>query len=350
MEHPGKIWNIIECKCNQLLEHIVPRQALRWLWVLGHTAVAAYVFLTCLAGCIGYVLCIGLPVQKLCKEKIYDTDPAIVNPALEGKLVRLSGQLTTTHMACDPLTGIQAQEPWISRSINTPSRHIPVEILSKLQREATFYAPEWRLGAYCIRHYTPSYQLNSEKELTAEQLNFTQPKENWQITPPAPGESDITLTVPETRDTVTFRIYRNAAPVYIVARQCGNELLMDDPEASFSYYENRDISDFITLDSSAITCLIVGSLAHFGLLCLGLSCLRSAIWHATQGRNILRLPLWQVALPLVVISCCLTCGLFLLTDGNTSRTLGPGLFFLIAGLGCLAFLARTWLHAPTQRG
>lgn len=350
MEHPGRIWNSIECTCNRFLEKLVPRQVLRWGWVLGHSTAALYVLILCLGACLGYIICIGLPVQKLCREKIYDADSVIVNPALEGKLVRLSGQLTSTHKASDPLTGIQVQAPWICRSILF-EHQVPFRILKELKRKEIFYATEWHLGAYCIRHYTPPSHFNSRKELTAEQLQFTQPKENWQVTPPAPGESDITLTAPGSNEPIIFHIYCNTTePVYIVARQCGNELLMDDPEASFHYNGSWGLNDSITLDIYTIICLILGTLAHFGLLCLALSCIRSAIWHATQGRNILRLPLWQVAISMVVISCCLTIGLFLLTDGNTTRTLVPGLIFLVAGLSSMAVLAHTWLHAPAQRG
>ena len=75
MEHPGRNWNRIECWCNHYLAKLLPSQALRWLWVLAHTAVGGYILLSTLVGSLGYIICLGWPIYEFCQEKVYEADP-----------------------------------------------------------------------------------------------------------------------------------------------------------------------------------------------------------------------------------------------------------------------------------
>lgn len=376
MEHPGKIWNCIECFFNKYLRIIIPDKVLRWLWVLAHTAVAGYIFLGTLAGCLGYIFCIAMPTQKLCQEKIYEATPEFVNPAHEGKLVQLHGMLIPTTPVCDPLTGIQVKFPWLIRQFYPLNDRLVDESPDVLEHikealDKTFTAPEWHLGKFRIRNYTPTYYFESEtltadpfclqdspqtysfgKDThTADAVQFTQPKALWKVIPPKAGESAFLLVPPGTEEPIGFVKYSaHTQPVYIIARQCGNELLLDDPAAYFSTHAPYWNPLIIMEDGTEIFLLIIGGLIHFGILCLILSCLRSACWHATQGKNLLRLPLWQVASTLVGFFCFLYCGVYLLTDDNTGNATGAGLIYLLLAMGLVTFLVRRWLAAaPAQK-
>lgn len=346
MEHPGKIWNRIECWCNQYLSLFLPRKVLRWLWVLGHSAVACYILATCIIGCIGYALFLGLPIQKFCEEKIYNANPAAINPAHEGKLVRISGHLTTTEFARDPLTGIQTQTPWLDRTIvNQPERTMENMMHIAEFRNQTFYSPEWHLGVFRIRHYTPSYLVLDDQALTAGQLNFSQPKDSWHVSRPDAGESEIPISPPGAQNgSEGVAVYRaTTKPVYIVARQCGDELLMDEDEASFSFSPHSNMRARLTPDAGMFVPLLLGTGFHFALLCLAFSCLRSALWHATCGRNLIRLSLTQATALGVGFSICLTCGIFLLTGDD--QTFTPGLLFSLAATGIAIYTLRLWRNA-----
>ncbi len=345
MEHPGRNWNRIECWCNQYLGKILPAQVLRWLWVLVHTAAGGYILLLTLFGSLGYVLFLGAPIHELCKETIVAADPAVINPANEGRLVRLCGQLTTTEWVTDPLTGVQARTPWLVRSAGVPLFQ-PQE--SEKIVDKTFYAQEWRLGVFRIPHYRPDYHCQTE-ELTADQLQFTQPAEGYQVTPPQPGDSGVLLSSSQGEPLCYIWYYYYSGPVYIVARQCGDQLLMGDPAASFSYYKPSAFSS-----GEAFYCLVfllLGSGGHFIILCLAFSCFRSAQWHATKGRDLFRLPLCLASGLVVGIFCCLYCGIYLVSgnffhiDLTTNPAHVPGALFLAGGLGLLAYLWKRWREA-----
>jgi hypothetical protein len=349
MEHPGRNWNRIECWCNHYLAKLLPSQALRWLWVLAHTAVGGYILLSTLVGSLGYIICLGWPIYEFCQEKVYEADPAVINPAHEGRLVSLTGQLSTTEWVTDPLTGVQARTPWLRRSTSSP---LPRTAAAEKFDDETFYANEWQLGAYRISHYKPDY-VYSSMLLPSDQLQFSQPAEGYQVTPPQPGESSsVLLTTTQGEPLCLISYCSDSAPLYIVARQCGNQLLMNDPAAKISLYptDNKITGHFWEF----AVLLTMGSVAHFIMLCLAFSCLRSALWHATGGKDLFRLPLCRASVLVVGICCCLYCGIFLVSGDHalmsfhhtpSHHAIAPGVLFLLGGLGLLHLLWKQWRKA-----
>lgn len=332
MEHPGKIWNCIETLVNKYLGHLLPPRSLRWLWELGYLALGVLALLHSLPACLGYLLCMEVYTENYCREEVFQADPAFVNPAHEGRLVRISGTLSSDSFVRDPLTGVQAKVPWLSRT-RSQQQHAPLteenaEWRMKLHGADVFYAPEWRLGAFRIHHYAPSYR-EDESAIPPHQLSYTPTDEGWQVTPPQEGESFPRLTTPEGILIDYLEYTTRTKPVHIIARQCGNSLLMTDPSAEFRY------QPFVYVERAGFIFPVIPVLLlfQFGTLCLALSCFRAALWHITMGKNLLRLPLCQAVLFIQGILCCASCALFLLLCEPAHKSgLAQGLIFAASGL------------------
>jgi hypothetical protein len=118
---------------------------------------------------------------------------------------------------------------------------------------------------------------------------------------------------------------------------------MDEDEASFSFSPHFNMRERLTPDAGMFVLLLLGTGFHFALLCLAFSCLRSALWHATCSRNLIRLSLTQAAVLGVGFSICLSCSIFLLTEDD--QTFTPGLLFSLAATGIAIFTLQLWRYA-----
>lgn len=108
MEHPGKVWNAIESRVNKYLGRVLPAQAVRWLWVLVHGGLVYYgvpiaLFIIVMTGAL-FSHITGVLLQ----EQAVHAPSDVLNPANDGKLVKICGRVSIPAPACDPLTGVKA--------------------------------------------------------------------------------------------------------------------------------------------------------------------------------------------------------------------------------------------------
>ena len=90
--------------------------------------------------------------------------------------------------------------------------------------------------------------------------------------------------------------------------------------------------------------LTIALTAHFTLVILALSSLRSGVWHATAGRvNILRLPLLRISLLMGSFIILLGTGIIqIVASRHCEVSAMPGVAVLMVAAGLLFHIIRRW--------
>ena len=354
MEHPGKIWKRLESCVNKYLSNFLPERGLRWLWMVVYFILGGISLLQSIFPCIMCSSVIIFLIHQCYEEKIYDADPSVIDIKHEGQLVRLSGRIDTITPLHDPLTGASINAPWVRREIyNTSPSPESEALLSQYHlRDKLFVSNDWLLGSFRIQHNYDFSQIDEkEAELTAEQIQFTEPAEGIKITPPPPGGTGIKVSTIDDTEICMVEYITCNEPVYIIARQLEGNLYLNGPESRISLSPIPEMNKNglnATIFVTALACAVFLS----GTLCFALSCLRTGLWHATAGKNLLRLPLWQASLLLTGIAICMGSGLGLtllpLSDEIT-RYSSTGQVLIIASCGLLAFGIQRYITLGNKR-
>lgn len=373
MEHPGHLWNSIETAFNRLAGRILPAPVLRWGWVLVHAALlcGACIFLAITTGVTAVFATDSIWTSLT--EPVYTATPEAVNPAHEGKLVKISGVITGDAMVCDPLTGVQAKGPFLTRTTTlTPDQEfsaLSFEERCQIERKLAESMPwlpsniidtdvtrvtltgQGKLGVFLIPQFG-NHELYTyfEDRKTTQELTFTQAVPGLKARPLAPDSPHVILSTENGEDLCCLQYYTGTTTAYIVARQFGNELDLTDPDAMFLTYESKLWNErsharhVIAAVQEIAGILFMALTAHFILAAMALASLRSGVWHATEGRiNILRLPLLPISLLLGTLIQLLVCGIFLVSVAYFHHiSLQPGLAALMAALSIICYTIRRW--------
>lgn len=373
MEHPGQLWNSIESAFNQLAGRLLPAAVLRWGWVLVHAALlcGTCLFLTLTTGVTAFFVTDS--IWSALSEPVYTATPEIVNPAHEGKLVKISGVITSDSMVCDPLTGVQAKGPFLTRTttLNPEQEYnlLSREESSEIAKHLVEHMPELpgnsidlsfmrntltgqgKLGVFQIPRFghLASY-IYLKDIMPAQELTFTQAAPGLKARLLAPDSPHIILSTENGKDLCCFQYYTGTTTAYIIARQFGNELDLTDPDASFHTYETERWKEcsharhFMAEPREMAGILFVALSAHFILAAMALSSLRSGVWHASAGQvNLLRLPLLRISLLLGAFIQLLVCGIFLVSIAFYHHiSPQPGLAALMAAAAILCYTIRRW--------
>ncbi|MBO5683837.1 MAG: hypothetical protein J6R92_02710 [Akkermansia sp.] len=380
MEHPGHIWNSIETTLNQLAGHILPAPVLRWGWVLVHAGILCGAGMLLALTTAITAFCVSDCILTYQSEPIYAATPDAVNPAHEGKLVKLSGIITTDTMTCDPLTGVQVKAPILTRTttLSPDQKYDQLEFIKReeiekqlnanplppLRRDTTGPATsracitgQGQLGAFRIPHFhwLPAY-IYYTTPIPAKDLTFTQAEPGYQIRALSPESPHIVLSTEGGEDICYLQYYTGKDTFYIIARQYGNQLDLSDPDAYISTYEsplwdNRHRVRTRMLEGQEIIGLLFMAItAHFILIALALSSLRSGVWNATASRvDILRLPLLHMGLLLGSSILLTASGIFLMAH-NDSNHITPGIGLIMAAVSILCYTFRRWQSFANTRG
>lgn len=336
MEHPGKIWNTIESWGNKYLGHILPAVVLRWLWVLVHGGLVFYsgLFALLIITMTGGLF--SLITGSMLQEEAVHAPADVVNPANEGKLVKICGSVGIPAPACDPLTGVKAHVIRLERI------SIPDEGSGAVK---CFYPHTLKVGAFTLANHEEELKYGVEEVMSAP-LEFGQPAVGYSLSPCDETQKRFELVFlgGAERTRVQYRAYSEDT-LYLVGRQVGNVLDFSDPEADI--YTFRPVRwesnsprsyDNAGLVELALT-VMMPFVAYLPLLFV-LGSLRSGLWHATGGRNLLRLPLGEATLLLEAGSLCLIYGFIRMIEPTPTPTLG--LAAVILALGILAYTLRRW--------
>ena len=336
MEHPGKVWNAIESWVNKYLGRVLPTQALRWLWVLVHGGLVFYgglitLFIIVVTG--GWFSHI---TGALLQEQAVHAPADVINPANDGKLVKICGRVSIPAPACDPLTGVKAHVIRLER-ISTPDKGS--------ETEKCFYPHTLKVGAFTLVNYEEELRYGVDEVMPAP-LEFGQPAAGYSFSPCDETQKRFELVFLKgvERTRVQYRAYREDT-LYLIGRQVGNVLDFSDPEAGIytfrpSRWESNNPRPYkdAALEEFSVA-VMMPFFAYLPLLFV-LGSLRSGLWHATGGRDLLRIPLCEATLLLEAGSLCLIYGLIRMIDSSPSPTLG--LAAVILALGLLAHTLRRW--------
>ena len=373
MEHPGHLWNSIESALNRLAGRILPPAVLRWSWVLAHAGIlcGAGFFLAITTGATSF--CGADLITTYQSEPLYTATPDAVNPAHEGKLVKISGVITGDAMVCDPLTGVQVKGPFLTRTTTlTPDQEysaLSFDERCQIERQLVARTP-WlpsntiephfmrvtltgrgKLGVFQIPRFGDHELYTYFKDRkTTQELTFTQAAPGLKARPLAPDSPHVILSTKDGEDLCCLQYYTGTTTAYIVARQFGNELDLSDPHAYFATYEselwtNRHHAKQRMMEGQEMGAVLTIALtAHFTLVILALSSLRSGVWHATAGRvNILRLPLLRISLLMGSFIILLGTGIIqIVASRHCEVSAMPGVAVLMVAAGLLFHIIRRW--------
>lgn len=352
MEHPGRIWNTIETRINKYLGRILPPLLLRWLWVLVHGGLifcAGPVILTLFVFSAAFC---DHALDQLFNETAELVAADSINPANNGKLVKVSGIVSISHPACDPLTGVQAQVLRLERIAGsaTPGAKADDAPLP----DAEFYPSAIQLGAFTIRHPGQRLKWSGDVQLHAP-LEFGQAAEGYTLTPAHDGMGGYMLSTAGERPVARLR-YRayNAEKLYVIGRQIDNELDVSTP-GTYIYTQSphqwdwKKSTRFWMLLPGLTAWLMIFPIGGFVALCFVLGSLRSGLWHASGGRNLIRLHLGEAALILEIGGTLLLTGLIQLPGHEPPHNSVPGTICLIAAFGVLVYLLRRWFELRPAR-
>lgn len=327
---------------------------LRWLWVLVHGGLTFYAGISTL---VLFVLSAAFCSHVL--DQLFDETAEIVaadtiNPANNGKLVKVSGVATISHPARDPLTGVQAQGLRLER--NTGSATPGTEAEGSPIPNEKFYPPSIQLGAFRIHHPGRHLKWDGDVQLPVP-LQFGQPAGGYTLTPANDGKGGYMLSTtgepPVAR--LRYQVY-NAEKLYVIGRQIDNELDVSSPGTSI-YTQSPHQWDWkkstrLWMYLPGLTAwLMIFPIGGFVALCFVLSSLRSGLWHASGGLDLIRLHLGEAALILEIGGTLLLVGLIQLLGHEPPLYSVPGTICLIAALGLLVYLLRRWfeLRPPRQQ-
>ena len=235
----------------------------------------------------------GLFLVHMCEEPVVEADANVVNPANEGKLIRIKGEAVFTGEAVDPVTGVKAAVPMMRRDNNFhhngTHRHL---------EERTFAAPGLKVGAYPIVKLDErdGGYMGGFSNLAKDKVQLTTPADNRTLVP-VEESSDANFILNdsngETIAALTYRHY-STTPVYILGRQMGGCLDMSDPEATTfhhlsSWSEKTRSRNFGSGVEFIVVVLGVFVVDFLLLLPLSILCLRALLNQLLPGWNIIRL-------------------------------------------------------------
>ena len=265
------------------------------------------------AGC-----CCAFAPEQLCQERIYAADVNTVNPELEGKLVKL--EITEIHSDAeveDALFGIRGRFLVLSRDVVDIDRECEgtqficnedVDILLSEGmmdgiRSSSFSPAKMRSGAFTLLHAGRFLKPDSESPLLP-----LPPREQWPEVLRNKGETPdpgIILWRHAEQPAELFAHLRFRTlppgvlsyPLYVVARQRGNTLDMNDAHAARLLYEHfmktQDVGDMNGYDGlglgfffmAAVVCTPAAwaLLALFIRLCRSLSKQGAWSWTSLSG-------------------------------------------------------------------
>lgn len=336
MEHPGKVWNAIESWLNKYLGRILPAQVLRWLWVLVHGELVFYGGLITLYLIVMTGALFSHITGDMLQEQAVHAPADMVNPANDGKLVKICGRVSIPAPACDPLTGVKAHVIRLER-ISAPDKGN--------ETEKCFYPHTLKVGAYTLANYEEELRYGVD-EVMPVPLEFGQPAAGYSFAPCDETQKHFELSFLNgaERTRVQYRAYCEDT-LYLVGRQVGNVLDFSDPEANIYTFRpvRWESNSPRSYDGASleVICLAV-MLPFFAYLPLMfvLGSLRSGLWHATGGRDLLRLRLGEATLLLEAGSLCLIYGFIRMIEPSPTPIMGLAAFILT--LGILAYTLRRW--------
>ena len=336
MEHPGHVWNAIESRVNKYLGRILSAQVLRWLWVLVHGGLVFYgglitLFVITVTGAL-----LSYITGALLQEQAVHAPADMVNPANDGKLVKICGRVSIPAPACDPLTGVRAHVIRLER-ISAPDKDN--------ETEKCFYPHTLNVGAFTLVNYEEELRYVVDEVMPAP-LEFGQPAAGYSFAPCDETQKHFELSFLNgaERTRVQYRAYCEDT-LYLVGRQVGNVLDFSDPKAAiFTFrpdnWENNNPRPYDGAGWKDFCLAVMMPFFAYLPLLFVLGSLRSGLWHATGGRDLLRLPLCEATLLLEAGSICLIYGLIRMNEPSPTPTLG--LAAVILALGLLAHTLRRW--------
>ncbi len=215
------------------------------------------------AGC-----CCAFAPEQLCQERIYAADVNTVNPELEGKLVKL--EITEIHSDAeveDALFGIRGRFLVLSRDVVDIDRECEgtqficnedVDILLSEGmmdgiRSSRFSPAKMRSGAFTLLHAGRFLKPDSESPLLP-----LPPREQWPAVLRETGEQPEPGIILWRNSEHPDELFANLRfrslppgvlyyPLYVVARQRGNTLDMNDAHAASLLYDHfmktQDVGD-----------------------------------------------------------------------------------------------------------
>ena len=357
MEHPGKNWNRIETRCNKYLSHILPPRALRWFWVLSHIGNIGCSAFMCLIALILPSFLLTGGILFLNSEKIVDVVPTRINPENNGRLVRMSGKISVPRPAFDSRTGVSAYVPAMrlekfSSEPADPGRTAGNK--ESISTDSRICAPEWRMGPFRLlqahRHsYINYFDFESGASVRREALQFSQPPAGLVLTPLSDESCAFRIG---TSDGLDFGLYRYQTPpeqYYLIGRQLGDEIDLGDPHAQLgtdeeSVHQGRDRVFNVSFDAGEVVLSVIFCGFLYLLLCLMLSSVRAALYHASGGRDLLRLTLSQASLLLGSAAICMTSAFLQMTALDTQVSTLPCILSFLVPAGLLAYAMQQWLR------
>ena len=338
MEHPGHVWNTIESRVDKYLGRILPAQVLRWLWVMVHGGLVFYGGLITLFVIVMTGALLSHITGALLQEQAVHAPVDMVNPANDGKMVKICGRVSIPAPACDPLTGVRAHV-------------IRLERIS--DRDKCFYPRTLKVGAFTLVNYEEELRYGVD-EVMPVPLEFGQPAAGYSFAPSDETQKHFELSFLNgaERTRVQYRAYSEDT-LYLVGRQVGNVLDFSDPKAAiFTFrpvsWESNSPRSYDDAGLEEICLAVMMPFFAYLPLMFVLGSLRSGLWHATGGRDLLRLPLCEATLLLEAGSICLIYGLIRMNEPTPTPTLG--LAAVILALGLLAHTLRRWqtLHPSSH--
>lgn len=355
MEHPGKNWNRIETRCNKYLSRILPPWALRWFWVLAHIGIICSSAFMCLIALILPSFLLAGCILFLNSEKIVDAAPTIIKPENNGRLVRMSGKISVPRPAFDSRTGVSAYVPVmklekISRepaaSESTSGSEVPISTAHRL------FAPEWRMGAFRLLHadrhdYFNYFEFSTAASVRREELLFSQQAEGFAISPLSDESCAFRISTTDGRDLGIYEYLRPPEQYYLIGRQLDGEIDLGDPHAEIGHNEwsvskRRNRAFRASFDAGEIIQGGISCAIFYLFLCLMLSSVRAALYHASGGRNLLRLPLSQASLLLGGAAICVAAAFIQQIEHDTQVSAVPCILSFIVPAGLLAYAVQQW--------
>lgn len=345
MEHPGKIWNGIETWVNKYLGRILPAAALRWFWVLVHVGIVAWFGLITF-GSIGLTaMFFNHVMEDVCRERPILVSADRIDPANNGKLIKLCGKVTHDQQLCDPVTGVQARGIRLERQVFREAEHG-----GHLFRRS-FYPSAMQLGAFKLTNFQKNLRYTGKKVEDAD-LTTGSPAEGYSVTRLNENETpekgifehfEVRSADGSYSVCVWYDVYE-ADTLYLIGHQLGDEIDFSSENASIHDFKTwhwdadaERIQENIAELSEAFIGLFIAFIATLFIL----GSLRSGLWHATGGRNIIRLPLVQAALLLIPGAFCMISGLGFLFAGRDEYPTA-GMACIILSLGLLGYVLRRW--------
>lgn len=357
MEHPGKNWNSIETWCNKYLSRIMPPRALRWFWVLAHGGCICCSAFMCLIALILPSFLLAGVILFLNSEKIVDANPAIINPENNGRLVRMSGKISVPRPAFDSRTGVSAYVPTMRLEKFSSEPATPEKVAGNMEAISTsprICAPEWRMGAFRLvqahRHsYINYFDFASGASVRREEMQFSQPPAGLVLTPLSDASCAFRIS---SSDGQEFGLYRYQTPpeqYYLIGRQLGDEIDLADPQARLgtdeeSVRQGRDHVFNLSFDAGEVVLSVVSCGFLYLLLCLMFSSVRAALYHASGGRDLLRLTLSQASLLLGGAAICMTSAFIQQIELDTQVSAVPYIVSFLLPAGLLAYAVQQWLR------